>query len=539
MRRKETGMRGLWVGLAALAMAACATPPGPATDALAERSLAELSEDLAAGRTTSVALVQGYLDRIERIDRSGPTLQSVISLNPEALAQARMLDTERAAGRSRGPLHGVPVLLKDNIESRELPTTAGSLALAGNMTGRDAPMAARLREAGAILLGKTNLSEWANFRSTRSISGWSAVGGITRNPYALDRNTCGSSSGSGAAAAASLAAGTIGTETSGSVVCPSSFNGLVGLKPTVVLDSRTHVVPISHSMDTPGPMTRTVRDAAMLLTVIAGKDPADPATQEADARKKDYAAGLSADALRRKRLGVLRLSPGSVPAVDKLYDQALADLRAAGAELVEVTAPPDVRGVGSRIGAILSTEFKADLNAYLATTPAAVSTRTLADLIAFNAREAARQMPLFGQELFEQSEATKGLADPAYVEALAAARKLAGPEGIDRVLAAQDLDALVTPTMPPAWPTDPAGASRPPGGDVITGVPAVAGYPHLTVPMGLANGLPVGLSFVGTAWTEQELLAMGYAYEQASRRREPPRYLPSINVEAAFAPAAR
>jgi amidase len=539
MRRKETGMRGLWVGLAALAMAACATPPGPATDALAERSLAELSEDLAAGRTTSVALVQGYLDRIERIDRSGPTLQSVISLNPEALAQARMLDTERAAGRSRGPLHGVPVLLKDNIESRELPTTAGSLALAGNMTGRDAPMAARLREAGAILLGKTNLSEWANFRSTRSISGWSAVGGITRNPYALDRNTCGSSSGSGAAAAASLAAGTIGTETSGSVVCPSSFNGLVGLKPTVGLVSRTHVVPISHSMDTPGPMTRTVRDAAMLLTVIAGKDPADPATQEADARKKDYAAGLSADALRRKRLGVLRLSPGSVPAVDKLYDQALADLRAAGAELVEVTAPPDVRGVGSRIGAILSTEFKADLNAYLATTPAAVSTRTLADLIAFNAREAARQMPLFGQELFEQSEATKGLADPAYVEALAAARKLAGPEGIDRVLAAQDLDALVTPTMPPAWPTDPAGASRPPGGDVITGVPAVAGYPHLTVPMGLANGLPVGLSFVGTAWTEQELLAMGYAYEQASRRREPPRYLPSINVEAAFAPAAR
>jgi amidase len=531
--------RGL-IGAAMALLAACATvaPPHPG-DALAERSLTDLSADLAAGRATSVELVTGYLDRIARIDRAGPTLQSVISVNPEALAQARVLDAERKAGRVRGPLHGVPILLKDHIETKELPTTAGSLALLGNLSGKDAPMAARLREAGAILLGKTNLSEWANYRSTRSISGWSAVGGITRNPYALDRNTCGSSSGSGAAAAASLAAGTVGTETSGSVVCPASLNGLVGLKPTVGLVSRTGVVPISHSMDTPGPMTRTVADAAAILTVMAGSDPADPATKDADQRRRDYSAALSPDALKGKRLGVMRLSGGVLPGVDRLYDQAIADLRAAGAEVVEVTAPPDLRGVSSRVGTILSTEFKVDLNAYLATTPPAVTARTLEDLIAFNAHEAARQMPLFGQELFEASQKTQGLADPAYVEALATARKLAGPDGIDRILKEQNLNAILSVTMPPAWPTDPAGASRAAGLDVITGVPAVAGYPHLTVPMGLANGLPVGLSMVGAAWSDADLLAMGYAYEQASRRRMAPRYLPSLNVEAAFAPATR
>jgi amidase len=530
-----------WMGAAALALlAACATPAtAPPGEALANRSLTDLSADLASGKTTSVQLVEGYLDRIARIDRAGPTLQSVISVNPDALAQAKALDAERSAGRVRGPLHGVPVLLKDNIETRELPTTAGSLALSANLTGRDAPLAARLRAAGAILIGKTNLSEWANYRSTRSISGWSAVGGLARNPHALDRNTCGSSAGSGAAAAASLAAGTVGTETSGSIVCPSSINGVVGIKPTVGLVSRTGVVPISHSMDTPGPMTLTVADAAAMLTVMAGSDPADPATREADSRKRDYVAGLSKDALRGKRLGVLRISTGGLPAVDRLYDQALADLRAAGAETVEVTSPPDVRAVGGRIGTILSTEFRVDLNAYLATTPATVTTRTLADLIAFNTREAAREMPLFGQELFEAAEKTGGLSDPAYVEALATAKRLAGPEGIDRVLRADRLDALVTITMPPAWPTDPAGASRSLGGDVITGVPAVAGYPHLTVPMGLAAGLPVGLSFVGTAWSDGELLAMGYAYEQASQRRVPPRYLPSLNNEAAFAPATK
>lgn len=547
LRHTASAIAAPVIGIALLA-AACATPPpsAPSPTAAAypveERSISQLQADLTAGRTTSEALVAAYLGRIAAIDRTGPTLRSVISINPNALAEARALDAERQAGRVRGPLHGVPILVKDNIETRDLPTTAGSLALKDNMTNRDAPMAARLRAAGAILIGKTNLSEWANFRSSRSISGWSAVGGLVKNPYALDRNACGSSSGSGAAAAASLAAAAIGTETSGSIVCPSSVNGLVGLKPTVGLVSRTHVVPISHTMDTPGPMTRTVTDAALVLTALAGTDPADSATAEADSRKTNYAAGLSPDALKGKRIGVLRLGTGGHPPTDKLFDQALADLAAAGAVLVDIKTPPDQQAIGAHVSPVMDTEFKADIAAYLASAAPAVQAKTLADLIAFNTANAPREMPLFGQERFEQADKRAGLDDPVYRAALEAGKRLTGPEGIDRMLAAEpaaadDLDAIVAITGAPAWPTDPAGASRSAAVNVATILPALSGYPHLTVPMGLAEGLPVGLSFIGAAWSEAKLLAMGYAYEQAAPRRVPPGYLPSLNVAPAVAKA--
>ena len=530
--------------ISAILLGACATsaePNGRNSDLVVEKSISQLGADLAAGRTTSEALVAAYLERIKKIDRSGPTLHAVISVNPEALAQARALDAERRAGKVRGPLHGIPILIKDNIETKELPTTAGSLALARNMTGRDAPMAARLREAGAILIGTANLSDWANFRSPRSISGWSAVGGLVRNPYALDRNACGSSSGSGAGAAASLAAGAVGTETSGSIVCPAGMNGVVGLKPTVGLVSRNGVVPISHTQDTPGPLTRTVTDAAIVMTALAGSDPADPATAEADKRKKDYAAGLSKDALKGKRLGVLRIGVGGHQETDQLFEQALKDLQAAGAELVEVKQLPDQQAIGAASQIVTQTEFKADLAKYFAGAAPGIPVKTLADMIAFNKTNADKEMPLFAQERFETSEAMAGLDDPKYLEALEKGKRLAGPEGIDKVLTTDRLDALVTITGAPAWPSDPAGASRGAAVNVFTGVPAVAGYPHLTVPMGLAKGLPVGLSFIGKAWSEGELLAMGYAYEQAAPRRVPPTYARSLNdtpaVAKAFAPA--
>ena len=520
--------------ISAVALAACAnleasTPSPRGSDLIEERSISDLQADLSAGRTTSEALVAAYLARISAMDRAGPTLQAVISLSPNAAADARALDAERRAGRVCGPLHGIPVLLKDNIETRDLPTTAGSLALSDNLTGRDAPMAARLREAGAILIGKTNLSEWANYRSTRSISGWSAMGGLVRNPYALDRNACGSSSGSGAAGAASYAAATIGTETPGSIVCPSSMNGLVGLKPTVGLVSRTGVVPISHTMDTPGPMTRSVMDAALVLTAIVGADPADKATADADRRKTDYTAGLKPDALKGRRLGVLRIGLGGHAGTDKLFEQALVDLRAAGAELVDIKQPPDQQAIGAHTGIIMQTEFKAGIASYLATAAPAVKVRTLADLIAFNKESAAREMPLFGQEIFELAEARTGLDDPKYIEALAAGKRLAS-EGIDGALAADKLDAIIAITGGPSAFSDPAGVARGAAINVATILPALSGYPHLTVPMGLANGLPVGISFIGPAWSDAELLAMGYAYEQATMRRVPPTYVRSLSL---------
>ncbi len=497
--------------------------------------------DLAAGRTTSAGLVQGYLDRIAAIDRAGPMLQAVLALNPQALEQARALDAERAQGHVRGPLHGLPVLLKDNIETIDaLPTTAGSLALADNVTHRDAPLAARLRAAGAVILGKTNLSEWANMRGSRSVSGWSGVGGLTRNPWSPDRSACGSSSGSGAAVAAGLAAAAIGTETDGSVTCPASVNGIVGFKPTLGLVSRHNIVPLAHSQDTAGPMATSVRDAALILGVIAGSDPADPATVDADRHAADYVAGLKTDALAGKRIGVLRFLAGFHPETDAVFAHALDVLRQAGATVVEITTLPGGTGAMDAIGEaeqlVLLTELKADLASYLATTPKAVASRTLADLIAFNRAHADRELGLFGQELFEHAEATKGLDEPAYVAARAKSLRMAGAEGLDRMLADGKFDALVAPTAGPAWVVDGINGDHA-SGQAPT-LPAVAGYPHLSVPMGLVAGLPVGLSIIGAKWDDARVLAYGYAFEQALGFKEKPGLAVLSPPAALLAPVA-
>lgn len=417
-------------------------------------------------------------------------------------------------------IRGMPILLKDNIETRDMPTTAGSMALVGNSPGRDAPLVARLRASGAVILGKTNLSEWANIRSSNSISGWSAVGGLTANPHAMDRTACGSSSGSGAAVALGLAPAAIGTETDGSIVCPAAVNGIVGFKPTVGLVSRTHIVPISHSQDTAGPMTRTVRDAAVVLTAIAGSDPADPATVEADRRKVDYATALDAGSLRGVRIGVARFLTGYHAPTDAVFEQNLQALRDAGAVLVDIAEGPNMGAIGRAEFAVLLTELKVDLNAYLASTdPAQVKTRTLADVIAFNAATP-RELALFGQETFIQAEATKGLDDPAYVEARATALRLAGPEGIDRLLAQNNVVALIAPTTGPAWSLDVVNGDNHGGG--ASRLAAVAGYPHLTVPMGFVRDLPVGLSFIGAKWDDARILSLGYAFEQATLARRDP-----------------
>jgi len=498
-----------------------ATPAAAlATTEVEERSIAELQAAMATGRESSASITRAYLDRIAAIDRRGPTLRSVIAINPDAIAQARALDAERKAGRVRGPLHGVPILIKDNVETADaMPTTAGSLALKDNLTRRDAPVVARLRAAGAVILGKTNLSEWANIRSTRSMSGWSAVGGLVRNPYALDRTACGSSSGSGAAVAASFAGGAVGSETDGSVVCPSSVNGLVGLKPSIGLVSRTHIVPISHSQDTAGPMARSVRDVAILLSAMVGSDPADPTTAGADGRRRDYAAGLSASALSGMRVGVIR--PEMTPDLKTQYEAALAVLRAGGAELVEVEAPK-LDGVGEAELVVLKTELKAGLDAYLATTPPAVTARTLEQVIAFNRDHAAAEMPFFGQETFEDAVKTKGLDDPAYRAARAKSLRLAS-EAIDGMLARGRVQVLVEPTYGPAWLSDPVYGDQY-GGPSSSELPAIAGYPNLTVPMGLVRGLPAGLSFVATKFGEATVLGAGYAFEQRARARVAPRY---------------
>lgn len=475
---------------------------------------------------TAEAQTRNAIARIQRID---PQVGSVIAVDPTALAQARRLD---AAG-SLGLLGGQPVLVKDNIETAgPLPTTAGSLALAGNVTGRDAPLVARLRQAGAVILGKTNLSEWANFRSTSSISGWSAVGGQTRNPFALDRNPCGSSSGSGAAVAAGLVRLAVGTETDGSITCPAAVNGIVGFKPTVGLVSRTHIVPISESQDTAGPMTPTVREAALLLTAMAGRDPADPATREADRRRRDYSAGLPSATLRGKRIGVMRFASGFGTEVP--FERALEVLKAQGATLVEIKEFDD-KAIGGNEFQVLLTEFKDGLNRYLASSPAALPARTLEGLIAFNKANAARELPLFGQELFEQAQATKGKSDPAYRKARQASFAAAGPNGIDRLLRTHKLDVLVGPTMPPAWKIDAVNGDQISGGGAGS-LAAVAGYPHLTVPMGQVKGLPVGLSFIGGKWKDAEVLALGHAYEQARGALPPPLYFRAIEDSPAIAP---
>ena len=479
--------------------------------------MTDLSADFAAGKVSSETLTRAYIARIKAEDTE---TRAVLAINPEALQAAKAADQRRAAGKTLGILDGMPVLLKDNIDVAGMPTTAGSLALKDNVPAKDSPMVRRLVEAGAVILGKANLSEWANFRSNWSTSGWSGVGGLARNPYDLARTASGSSSGPGVAAAMSLAAATVGTETNGSVTSPANVNGIVGLKPTVGLVSRTGIVPISHNQDTAGPMTRTVADNAALLTVMAGSDPADPTTVEADAHKTDYLKGLNRNALKGARLGVLRFAKDDTPKTTTVYDAALEALKAQGAVLVDITdfKFEDLSKYGQ---IILNTDFKEDIKAYLATTPPAVKTRTLSDLIAFN-RATPRELLVFGQDRWEAAEKTSGFDDPLYREAVAVSQRTTGPDGIDKLLKDYNVVALIQPTGEPASLIDSATGLRSSGGPSASGAPAVAGYPHLTVPMGNVSGLPVGLSFIGTRWSEQMLLSLGYAFEQATHARRAP-----------------
>jgi amidase len=479
---------------------------------------------------TAEAATSAAIARVQAID---PQIHAVIALDPTALDQARAIDRRRKA---RGLLYGYAILLKDNIEADgPLPTTAGSMALLDNVTHRDAPLVSRLRAADAVILGKTNLSEWANIRSGTSISGWSAVGGQTRNPYALDRNPCGSSSGSAAAVAAGEVQAAIGTETDGSIICPASINGVVGLKPTVGLVSRNRIIPISHSQDTAGPIAVDVATAARVLGAIAGSDPGDPATKEADAHVSDYLAALKPYALKGARIGVLRFATGRSEGMDKLFEQALATLKAQGAVLIDIKEFKERDKMGDAEFLVLKTELKTDLNAYLATTPPAVKSRTLADVIAFDKEHAGRELGLFGQDTFEKAEATKGLDDPDYKTARATSLRIAAADGIDAMIAKDHLDALVCPTVAPAWKIDAANGDQF-GSGGAGDLAAVAGYPHLTVPMGAVMGLPVGLSMMGPAWSEARLLGFGYAYEQAAKARVTPHFLPSLEAAPPIAP---
>ncbi|MBV9612813.1 MAG: amidase [Acidobacteriaceae bacterium] len=497
-----------------------------------EMSIAQLQSAMASGRLTAAQLVDEYLDRIRRLDQDGPQVNAILELNPDALAIARALDAERRTKGARGPLHGIPVLLKGNIDTADrMMTTAGSLALVGPAPSQDATVAARLRAAGAVLLGKTNLSEWANFRSTHSTSGWSGVGQQTNNPYYLDRNPSGSSSGSAAAIAANFTAGSLGTETDGSIVSPANNCGVVGIKPTVGLTSRAGVVPISHNQDTVGPHGRTVADAATVLGALVGVDPRDPATA-ASAGKfySDYTQFLKANGLQGARIGVLRkYVTGYSYFTDAIYSAALQALQNAGAILVDPADPPSADTINSSSPelTVLLFDFKADVNAYLATR-SGLSVHTLADLIAFNNSHAAQEMRYFKQELFELAEATTNLSDPTYLAALALNHSLSREQGIDYVLQNNNLDALVAPTGGPAWTTDLVN------GDHFLGASsfyaAMAGYPIVQVPAGFAFGLPVGLSFIGTAFSEPTLIRLAYAYEQATKVRTPPQFIEQLKL---------
>lgn len=525
---------------AAFLLAACAKdgPTNPPPDSapnyeasgIISQTLPEIVDALAKGETTSERLTSDYIARIEAVDWSGPNLQSVLALNPNALDDARASDARRAEGKTLGALDGVPVLLKDNIESLDpLPTTAGSFALEMNVTGRDSPLVAGLRAQGAIILGKTNLSQWANFRSNGSMSGWSALGGQVKNPHILDRNPCGSSSGSGAAVAASLAAGAVGTETNGSISCPSSINGVVGFKPTVGLVSQQFIVPISPSQDTAGPMSKSVRGAAMLLNAMATGD-----------AKTDYVAALDANSLAGKRIGVARFDQGSHPGVIALFNEALEDLKAAGATLVEIEKfEPSAENFWAESGKVLRYEFKASINDYLASTPAAVQSRDLGDLIEFNKAHGDVELALFDQGIFEESAALGDLQSPEYVAARDAVQKATRADGIDRLLAENRLDAIVSPSGPLAPSVDAVNGDVWPEWAGSGWLAAIAGYPHLTVPMGAVHGAPVGLSFIGGKDADAAVMSLGYAYEQRTKKRVDPKYLATAadapDIKAAMA----
>jgi amidase len=517
---------------AAIAGALLQAAPAPAPFPLEEATAPQLQQWMTSGRYTAHQIAQMYLDRIQHLDKEGPQLGAVIEINPDALSIADALDKERADKGPRGPLHGIPILIKDNIDTADrMSTTAGSLALEGSHPLNDAFVVSKLRAAGVVILGKTNLSEWANFRSTHSTSGWSGRGGLVRNPYALDRNACGSSSGTGAAIAANLAAIGVGTETDGSIVCPSGTNGLVGIKPTVGLVSRSGIIPISQSQDTAGPMARSVTDAALLLGAMTGVDPADAASgPSASYASRDYTKSLDANALRGARIGVARKQYfGYSDVTDSIAEQAIADMKAAGAVIVDPADIPTASKMDACENEVLQTEFKAGINRYLASLGPSAPRRTLADLIAFNKEHSDREMPYFGQEIFLQSEKRGPLTNPQYIAARTRCRLLARAQGIDLVLRQHRLDAIVAPTGGPAWTTDLvngdhfAGASSTPA--------AVAGYPSITVPAGDAFGLPVGISFIGTAWSEPRLIALAYAYEQITKHRAAPTFAEHASLD--------
>jgi amidase len=492
-----------------------------------EVTVAELQDRMAKGTVTAREIAEAYIGRMDEIDSAGPQLHAVIERNPDALAIADAMDKERKEGKIRGPMHGIPVLIKDNIDSADkMMTTAGSLALAGTPAPKDAFLVERLRNAGAVLLGKTNLSEWANFRSSRSSSGWSGRGGQTRNPYITDRNPCGSSSGTGSGISANLAAVGVGTETDGSIICPSSFSGIVGLKPTIGLVSRSGIIPISASQDTAGPMGRTVSDVAAMLSAIAGEDPRDPATAASKGHvEPDYTKFLNAAALKGARIGVARNLAGFHPAVDAAFDTAIAALTAAGAIIVDPVNVPNLGKYDAAEMDVLLYEFKDGLNKYLAERGTTVVPKTLADLIAYNKREAAKEMPWFAQELFEQAEAKGPLTDAAYKEARAECIKLVRTEALDTVFAKNKLDALIAPSNAPTFPTDLINGDRPSGGN--NSYAAIAGYPSMTVPMAFTMELPLGLSFLGSAWSEGKLIGLAYSFEQATKARRAPKFLPT------------
>jgi len=508
-----------------------AQQPTTAAFDLEEATIRALIQDQQAGRRTARQIASAYVARIQALDRNGPALHATIELNPDALTIADSLDADRSAGHLRGPLHGIPVLIKDNIDTADhMTTTAGSLALEGSIAPRDAFIVERLRAAGAVILGKTNMSEWANFRSTHSTSGWSGRGGLVRNPYALDRNPCGSSSGTGAAVAANFATVGIGTETDGSIICPSGATSLVGIKPTLGLVSRSGIIPIAHSQDTAGPMARTVEDAATLLSVLSAADPRDPTTASSSRPETTrFESSLNADGLRGARIGVARTKFfGYNDAADRLAEAAIERMKALGAVIVDPADIPSVGAYDDSELAVLLYEFKTDLNAYLGALGPGAKVHSLADVIAFNEATRDREMPFFGQELMLQAQKKGSLTEKEYKDALAKDLKLSRKEGIDAVMDRLHLDAIVAPTGTPPWTTDLINGDHSVGSSTTPA--AVAGYPSITVPAGFAYGQPVGISFIGRAWSEATLIKFAYAYEQATRHRRPPTFAATADL---------